>query len=40
VDVAAVRDPGEDAAGVDRQLEKAVAELLKALPASGQRATR
>jgi tricorn protease len=42
VDVAVTRDPGEDAAGVDRQLEKAVAELMKALPASGsgQRATR
>jgi tricorn protease len=40
VDVAVTRDPGEDAAGVDTQLQKAVAELLKVLPAGAQRAER
>jgi C-terminal processing protease CtpA/Prc len=42
VDVLAVRVPGEDAAGVDSQLQKAVSELLKSLPtpASGTRAER
>jgi len=41
VDVLSIRNPGEDAAGVDTQLQKAVAELLKSLPAtSGTRAER
>jgi tricorn protease len=41
VDVLTIRAPGEDAAGIDSQLQRAVAELLKTLPASGtQRAGR
>jgi tricorn protease len=34
VDVLSIREPGEDAAGIDRQLQAAVAELLKTLPAA------
>jgi C-terminal processing protease CtpA/Prc len=41
VDVLTIRTPGEDAAGIDSQLQRAVAELLKTLPAPGtQRAER
>ena len=40
VDVLSIRTPGEDAAGVDTQLQKAVAELLKSLPASSSPGTR
>ena len=42
VDVLTIRQPGEDAAGIDSQLQKAVSELLKSLPptTSGTRAGR
>jgi tricorn protease len=35
VDVLEIRDPGEDEAGVDRQLQKAATELLRTIPANG-----
>jgi len=41
VDVLSIRRPGEDAAGIDSQLQKAVAELIKTLPpASGTQGAR